>query len=372
MAEFDAALVNGTDEGHQKSAEQIAMFVDADQSEPTPQNRDNWRSDFELRELEKPVAYDAVPRHWDWYADVTRQASQIAQSPSGKALLMLSQLNGERRVQAALPDHQQNWEVTKQIADDSRKLIDSLPSGARKDRLDSLLEYHLGLVGRFIGDYDAEIKAQDNARKKASAAGDFVGHAIADFSMYVGLCSKNYGEGTLTEEILAALRKSADRLVGVCTGHDPTQIAWRCYSAPVHVLQFHIWDVRKLRPDDEKFWLHILTEELPQRDKPKFDANQTVVKSIQAGLEFIHNRRVSALRLANEVETTLRQRAIDEQRPDARMTARLVMAWLASDQHLQVIADEGGRMHQMRSMARRVLDGKVRPWCTEHSLSATA
>lgn len=98
--------------------------------------------------------------------------------------------------------------------------------------------------------------------------------------------------------------------------------------------------MRRVSPQDERFWLHLLTEQLPIADRTRFDLNEPTIVAIKAGLALLKNKRVEALGLANKVETTMRDRA----RPDARMTARFVMAILAADAHLAVIVEEGDYM----------------------------
>lgn len=354
--EFNPDLVNGVPDSHGQFAIRIASFIDADPTEPDlPGNRDAWRSDFELRLLEKPVGYDA--RHWDWYADVCSRAASLVQSPSGRVLLLLSVLNGQRRI---LPDA--DWTLVGELAGQARDIIESLEAGARKERLASLLEYHLGIVARYIGDYERAIVQQIAAAEKAEAEGDYVGASIARLCEAVEHFNAALSNGVDTVQLLNPLHEAALRVAATCTGVDPTQIAWRLYSAPIHVLQAHIWDARRLQAHMERFWLHLLTEQLPVADRARFDTYQPVIVSVQAGLAFLHNRRVEALRLANDVETTFRSTA----RPEARMTARFVMAMLAADEHLKVIEDEGGYMHQLRRMAHRILAGEIRQWCVLH------
>lgn len=319
-----------------------------------PDDRNAWRSDYELRLLEKAVGYDI--QHWDWYADICGRAAALTQNPSGQAILILAHLNGERRVP------EPNWGRVAELAEQARKLIDSLEIGARKKRLDSVLEYHLGIAARYTGDYQRAILQQVIAAEKAEASGDYVGAAIARLSEMVERFNAALSNGSDTSALLNPLHEAAFRVAATCTGDDNIQIAYRLYSAPVHVLQAHIWDVRKISLQDEKFWLHLLTEQLPLADRNRFDINEPTIVAIKAGLAFLKNKRVEALGLANEVETTLRDRA----RADARMTARFVMAMLAADAHLAVIIEEGDYMHQLRRMAQRVLSGEIRQWCSTH------
>lgn len=356
MAEFSPNFVTGIADDHEKIAVIISRFVETDVTEPQlPDGRDAWRSDYELRLLEKPVGYDA--RHWDWYADVCRRAAALVQNSSSRALLTLAHLNGERRV----PDP--NWKLVAELAQQIKEIVDSLQTGARKERLASLLDYNLGIVARYMGDYERAILQQITAAEKAEAEGDYVGAAIARLCEAVERFNSALSDGSDTTALVNPLHEAGLRVAATCTGNDNTQVSWRLYSAPVHVLQAHIWDVRRISPHDEKFWLHLLTEQLPTADRKRFDINQPTIISIQAGLAFLKNKRIEALRLANEVETTMRDRA----RADARMTARLVMAMLAADAHLAVIVEEGDYMHQLRRMAQRVLSGEIRQWCSAHA-----
>lgn len=361
MPEFSPALVSGNPDDHEGIAATIARFVDTDTTKPElPKDRDAWRSDYELRLLERPVGYDA--KHWDWYADVCARATVLVENPSGQALLVLSQLNGERRVL------EPNWGRVAELAEQAREIIGSLGAGARKERLASLLEYHLGIVARYVGDYERGVLQQIAAAEKAEAAGDYAGAAIARLCEAVERFNTALSSGSDTSGLFGPLHEAALYVTSTCTGNDSTQVAWRLYSAPVHVLQAHIWSVQPISPAKEKFWLHLLTEQLPAVDRIRFDTNEPTVVSIKAGLAFLKNQRVEALRFANEVETTMRERA----RADARMTARFIMAMLAADAHLAVIAAEGDYMHQLRRMARRILTGEVRQWCTMHGQQVQA
>lgn len=360
MVEFNHNLVTGIPDDHVEIAVIISRFVETDVTEPQlPDGRNAWLSDYELRLLEKPVGYDA--RHWDWYADVCRRAATLVQNPNGRALLILARLNGERRV----PDP--NWELVAELAQQTREIIDSLQTGARKERLASLLEYNLGIVARYVGDYERAILQQVTTAEKAETGNDYVGVAIARLCEAVERFNASLSNGSDTTALINPLHEAGFRVAATCTGNDNTQVSWRLYSAPVHVLQAHIWSVRQISPHDEKFWLHLLTEQLPIADRNRFDINQPTIVSIRAGLAFLKNKRIEALRLANEVETTMH----DQARADARMTARLIMAMLAADAHLKVIVEEGNYMYQLRRMAQRILSGEVRQWCDAHAQQHT-
>ena len=92
------------------------------------------------------------------------------------------------------------------------------------------------------------------------------------------------------------------------------------------------------------------------------------ITAIQAGLAALKGDRKTALRLANDALTT----RSGQRRPESFATAHLVLAWLAADEHLQAIVDEGEHMHQLRAKARRILDGKTRSWCERHDLAVVA
>lgn len=350
--QFNPNLVNGVPANHEELARIIAQFVNADTTEPRlPENRDAWLSDYELRLLEKPVGYDA--KHWEWYADVCKCAANLIENPSGRALLLLAWLNGERRILNP------NWDWVKTIAKRAEELISSLDMGARKERLSSLLNYHRGIVARYIGDYERASEEQEKAIAKAAEAGDVVGVLISKLCRSVEDFNRALSDGDETTTELQILSRNAHRVVRTCTGNDPTQMSWRLSNAPVHVLQAHIWGLHSISSLEEAFWMNLLTVELPLADKNRFEEILPMITAIKSGLAYLKNNRIESLRLANEVETTMR----NEARLEARMTARFIMALLAADEHLRVITEDGGYMHQLRRMARRILSGEVNQWC---------
>ena len=350
MAEFDHTLADGTEENHAALAVSIAQFVDADTSEPQPPDDwDGWLSDVELRKFEKPI-FDA--HEWYRYADICRRAADMVDNPSGKALLVLSCLNGSRRGQ------DQDWELVRALDGEAGDIIQTLNHDMRQQRLLTLLHYHRSIYASYLGNYELAVAEQIETAEKAEAVGDYAGAAIARLREALDRYNGALSKGADTLHLIQPLHQAAFKVAATCTGGDVTQRTWRLYNAPIHVCQVHIWAVWKISPADEKYWLHLLIEVLPNVDPEKYQANLPTIVSIQAGLAFLKNQRVEALRLANEVETTLRSQA----RPEARTTARFVMAMLAADAHLNVIEQEGAYMHQLRAVARRILGGEVRPW----------
>ena len=359
---FDAHMATGEANDHETLAGVIATFVEADTTVPElPNNRDAWRSDFELRLLEKEIGINK--KQWDYFADIMARACAKVSESSGKVLLLIAQLNGARRLPS--PD----WDGVKSLVEQAQEAIRTLPSGERTRRLDGLLEYHLGIIARYIGDYKTAILQQIAAKDKAEAAGDYVGAAIAHLCEHVEKFNAAVSEGRVdTSLLLGQLNGAAMQVCATCIGEEQTQARWRLFNAPMHVLEGCVWEAHRLSPATEKFWLHLLTEELPAKDQVLYEVSVPWITAIQAGLAALKGDRKTALRLANDALTT----RSGQRRPESFATAHLVLAWLAADEHLQAIVDEGEHMHQLRAKARRILDGKTRQWCEQHDLAVVA
>jgi len=342
---FNPGLATGKHTDHQALARQIAAFVDADTTEPEQSNRDAWKSDHALRELEKPVGYDAG--QWDRYTDICSRAASLVKNPSGKTLLLLAQFNGERRAEDP------NVALIKQLIGKSKTLIDLLESGPRKDRLWSLRDYHIGIWCRHIGDYLLAAQQQDESASRARALGDMPGASIAHLCAAVERFNHALAAGVVSDEIFIELDAAAKQVVSTCTDNDTTQIRWRLYNAPAHVLLAHIWTDKPLAQNESSFWMNLLTEHPNTTENYK-----PLVTAIQAGLAYLANQRSEAYRLASEVVSADKQ---------TLMTAHLILARLAADTHLRIIDEFGGEMHQLRRFARRILAGDASVLPTERT-----
>jgi hypothetical protein len=200
----------------------------------------------------------------------------------------------------------------------------------------------------------------------ASESGDFIGEATS--LLLVAVCRFDHAlsEGLETRSLILPVHTEANALVRMIDRHgdmsDPSMIRWKLFSAPMHLLQAHIWGVHQISMRDEDYWLFLLDEQLQEADREYYDHHESDIVAIKAGIVFLRNKRASALSLANEVETRLRSvRTIE-----ARMTALLVKAWMAADLYFEEMEREGGRMYQLRSKARMILAGQTVPFCTEH------
>lgn len=350
MNSFDPKLVNGNAKSHDRLARTIADFVDNDITSPElPGNRDAWLSDLKVRILERAVGHHKL--FWSWLADVCSRAAKLAKSPDGRALLLIEELGSERRIQA--PNLRVDY--IKQLAVQVETIIGSLDTGPRKERLSSLLDYNLGIFARDIGDYDLAIDVQVRSAVKAEAAGDFVGASIARLCEWV----ERFNQALARPENISPLlyesfQKAAFRVAAICTGGDPSQIIWRNWNAPKHILEAHIWGLYPMNPADEKFWWRLLKEELPIADRGHFEKNYPEIEAIEAGLALLGNRRDEASMLADRVLQTTR-----DKRPEAQVTALFVKAVIAGDPYLKTIAGGVGHMYQFRSLANVILSSRV-------------
>lgn len=362
MAVFNADLVNENPDDRAELAKMIAVFIDEDQSQPEfPKLRDGWVGDLALRNLEGTVGQTGL--RWAALEDVYRQTLAFIQSPSGYALVSLSRLYAERCKDKVVGGVPTDWGLVKELIEDADYRIAALDNDNRKKRLESLADFHHGIIARYIGDYQRAILEQVKAAEKCEAMGDFVGASIARLSEAVEMMNKAIAEGSDASHLHDLLQKAALQVAACCTGDDNTQRTWKYCRAPMHVLQFAIWDLHKLPLSTEKFWMHLIIDEFQRVDPRQYETYQPIIVSIKAGLALLRGQRIEAYRFANEVETTMR----DHARPEAHTTARLVLAVLAMDEHLQVIIDEGEYMHQLRNHARRILAGATRQWCTIHA-----
>jgi hypothetical protein len=343
---FHADLATGKSKDHDALARQIAVFVDADTTEPEATNRDAWNSDYTLRNLEKPIGYDAG--QWEWYTDICSRAASFVENPSAKALLLLGQFNGERRVKD--PD----VDLIKSLIEQSATLIDSLENGPRKERLLSLREYHIGIWCRRSGDYLLAARQQDESASRAYASGDMPGASIAYLCAAVERFNHALGEGAVSYELFNRLDEAARQVVDTCTDSDTTQTRWRLHNAPAHVLLAHIWGDNPLTESETSFWMNLLTKETSDPDTVTLKNRGPLITAIRAGLAYLKNQPLEAHSLASKVVSDVHNTETSE---EALMTAHLILARVAVDAHLRIIFEQGGDMYQLRRFARLILEG---------------
>lgn len=357
MAEFNAELVDGTPENHQRLALQITEFVDFDYTDPRlPDDRDAWLSDLAIRTLERDAGHHKG--NWAWLADVCRRAAAIITSPSGKALLLLEQFGGGRRT--IPPDESMLEELRKR----AETLIGALPEGSRKDRLMDLFNFQVSVYARdVVGDYLLAMELQVKIEERAVAKGDLVAAAIASLCAAWERLNHAISKFERTSELLVPLHLAAYRVTSVCSGDDPTQRIWRCYNAPQHVLLGNVWTLSEIPTVDESFFRRLMFDVLPVVDQGHYLKNLPTIWSIEAGLLLLHNQREEARRIASRVVAMG-----DEARLIARTTASLILAILAGDEYLRYIAEAKGETLQLSRLATAILMSRgVKVYCFEHA-----
>lgn len=346
---LNITVTTGSVQELQQAAREIAGFVRMDTTGPTPDNRDAWVSDLALRnELEQPIGREL--KRWDWVLIICGGAIQMmrtAKSPSSaQALVCLMALNAARRL--LKPDHQQ---VERFIAE-AQGLLEHVEPGVHRMRLESLLDYHIGIWARTIGDYQLSIDHQIRAAKSAHDAGDIVGEAISLFCKEVEMVSL-----AIQKDVKISLEHLVDhakRVVKLCRDStDKIRKDWALCNAPIHVLLAHIWTKTPLPFKEQKFWLDLLME-LSQKDKKGYSNTQATISACYAGVEIYQQAIVLAEPVIDEVGRG------DEQ---ALMTARWVIACASKAcgdgphayQHMSAIVADGHSMHQLRALAKREL-----------------
>ncbi len=354
---FNAELVNGSQADHERLAEEIAAFVEQDTTQPElPNNRDAWLSDLEIRNLERAAGHHKG--NWAWLASICGLAAEFISGVEGKVLRLLEEFGGERRL--ADPDVQLLEGLRARIA----APLATCEEGPRKEVLDILFDSHVGVYARdVIGDYELAMGQQVKAALRAGRSGNIVSAAIAELCACVEHVNLAISSCENTEPFFRPLHLAAYKVAAICVGNDPTEIIWRCYNAPQHVFQAHIWALRKMAVTDEQFWRNLLFTVLPKADSGHYVKNFPTIESLEAGLLLLNNHREEAARIARKVAVM----GADRARPIARMTARFILAVLAGDEHLRVISSEKGEMHQLRRLAEAVLQSRAKAFCFEHA-----
>lgn len=348
MAMFDPALVTEDPDDQAALARQIAVFANADTTAPLPGNSDAWQLDLELRNFSKPVGNAKL---WGTYSVICAQAVPMITGGAARARILMEEMNGARRV----PDA--DWNRVKLLLDQLKGAIDEVFLESHRLRLQELLDYHRGIVARYVGDYLRAAVQQDLAAQQAEASGNLVGVVIARLSEQVERVNHALSVGEDPYVSLELLRQRAQELVLVCVDDkDANQVAWRCFSAPIHVLEGSIWCGIAPIPQETQFWFGQF-EELQTRDPDRHQKHLARIAAVNAGFMLLRGDRRGAHKLANEVVT-----AMPDAAPEALSTARVVLAVLAMHEHLGAIDGVGAHMWQLRRLARDVLSGHRTVW----------
>lgn len=329
----------------------IAQMGEMDGTSPTPQNRDAWKLDFELRtRLERPLGHEL--HQWEQVLDICQRANKTIQhtgkSITARALIVLNALNAARR----LPNP--STSLVEGFIGETRTLLSHIERGTRRDRLESLLVYHLGIWARTIGDYQLSVEHQIRSAEIARKADDAVGEAIAQLCEQVGRLSLALVDDAPFD--LAALHQSASRVVTVCLmREDQHQRFWGWGNAPIHVFLAHIWTKDHLLLGQQQYWWGLL-HNLEVYDKAGYQSIEFTITAVVAGLALMNKEYERAIEIGN---TVIDASGIDDDQ--ALMTAYWVVAQahfaMGSDtkgkQYLRAIIGRAHTMQQLRSVAQR-------------------
>lgn len=325
---------------------ELVRLADTDTTAPKPENlREGWETETALNQVERRIGYNE--RQWDKYERICERAARLTQPPDAATLFRIGQLNGARRTPH--PD----WNIVAQLLRETANDIARLEAGTRKTRLQELHAYHHGITARYTGDYATAASYQRGVAERSETRNDSVGSAISRLSEQVDLFNHALVEDRDTRQLLTAFEEAAKHVVETCTDdQNPSQTQWHYFSAPVHVLEAHIWSKQPIDSEREMRWLNILTREFADKAPRQFENLQPTLMAIQAGLAMLKGDRDEALRLAREVETTHAAQAM----PNARATAVLVMNAFGEDQQYsepEALASACGYMHQVMALIKR-------------------
>ncbi len=359
---FDPRLVDGSALHHEELAEEIVEFMAADRSMPDEDNvREGWISDKKIQvELENPLVQSGEKTNEDLanLADVFRRAREndsLKNSPSSRTLFLIDAFNVLRRVD---PPDIENLEIMIELA---MSEIEELPDDTRKMRLDSLLEYNMGIYFRDVDvNYGLSYKAQERSAKKSRRVGDSVGEAIARFCMAYDRVNQALRDGNEEKYryYLKRLRLKARRIIDTFTDKTPPERNWKYYSVPVHTINSYFWSGMKPTPSTIRFYVGFL-EELERVNPESFnlERHQEVIKSCIAVEYYFEGDIEAALELTTEL--------VHAKESQAKVTAQLLAARMATsvEDNLSAkvfyegIVDGDHNLEQVRQIAARELDG---------------
>ncbi len=330
-------------------AQVIVAFMNSDETEPTGGDRSMWLSDVKLRELESKVVQNEA--RFGMFAKLCHQAMAKTVEPHARALLLLGILNGERR---KLEDRDDD--VVKDLIHQSAEVIGALPVSARKDRLDGLLDYHMGIYARVVGDYRMAAKLQCKSAEKAENAGDIKGLAISAFCEAVERLSAAIVAGN---DSVVHFRLSVMKAVGVflknalATEVDPASVRWREMNYPCHMITSFFWAAEWMFLADSEKWLidaldGYMIDLANAKHKPLAVLCRAIVNKDDAGVRAVWN---------GEVEGELH--------PEYKATAGLWLARYATrcgssatitDELYNAVVNMEGPIHVVRAIATRELN----------------
>lgn len=326
-------------------AEVIAAFLNSDDTEPTGGDRSKWLSDAKLRELESKVVQTEC--QYGKFAELCHMASARLTEPYGRALLLLGVLNGERRKLGDRDD-----DVVSDLIRRSAEVISALPKGDRKDRLDGLLDYHMGIYARVVGDYHMAAECQRKSAEKAEKAGDVNGMAISTFCEAVERVSAELVAGLhpgVKEWLLGVLSvtgKFMDYMLQ--NASDPASARWREFNLPCHMITSFFWADK--RPEGAEEFVKRLEQYV---SVPANSAHKPM-------LVLCHAIESANLQSADDVWNG---RVLGELQPVYKATAGLLLARFALRGRQHVLAAEyynavikmDGPIHVVRAIAIREL-----------------
>ena len=229
---FDTKLVE-TEKGCDQLAQEIAESLDRDQSDPL-HDRDNWLGEKDLRDFESVVVQKLGL--YQIFAYICQMAYRFSGIESVRALFLLGQINGSRR----LPYGDRPDGIITQLFAQSREKIEKLDESPRKTRLNSLWSYHAGIYAREIGNFKLAAESQEQSADFAEKSGDIRSAVISCFCGYVDSVNQALIYGACCVGHLVGLRITRNRLNGVLgqTG-DPTDIRWLYLNCPYGMLISH-------------------------------------------------------------------------------------------------------------------------------------
>ncbi len=349
---FNPELVR-TEDGRELLAQEIAEFLDRDNSEPVP-HRDDWTGEKALRDLESIVLQKY--QLYQAFADVCDRAHNLAKNASVRALLQLGQINGLRR----LPETKRPDELLGALFEEAWNSINGLADSSWKARLASLWFYNTGIYARVTGDYALAFTAQERSADLAETVGDKKTALLSRFCTMVerinlalveNLDSENIG-ALLTE--MCRVGKQLDNALKGMT-EDPTAVRWFYFNVPLHRLVSHFWAGRQY--DD---WADAYPRLFEGRvyDQEFFDANQSSVEVALAISSWNTGRLENAVICATNV---IQGHLGSPPSPEYVATAHLILAKVAiarsenAEQHFRAASTIEGSAHQVRAIARRAL-----------------
>ncbi len=287
---------------------------------------------------------------WAQVCEIAAQYVDLTDDPAMKCLGVAMMINATRRTIKPVASTELD-----QFFATAEMLRKDVSDESTNDRLNELLSYHGGIWFSRIGEY----------------------HRAADYQHRTALISEKRGKPNLAaisrlremwehlnEALVTTLgiqiaveevTKAAKVVTDVCTGNDPTDRAFRLFSAPVHVLLAHIWTKTPRYVASADSWFLRFAELDPDYYEPR----KWLFEVIRAGLVALTSGHYD-----EAVEAASNLLMQDPKDAQTRMTANLVLAYaredlcdfVAADVRLFELTKEGHEMHQLRALAQRLID----------------